>query len=153
MKPAIRVSQFLDDQHIHFEAMVHPPAYCAQRLAKHLHIPGRQVAKSVVLVGPKQYYLAVLPATHQVDLAAVARVLGVAVRLADEDEIAELFNDCERGSLTPFGRLYGLCTLLDDSFAPSSQLIFEVQRHYLAIRMRCQDFEMVEQPRRFSFAV
>ncbi len=152
MKFGIRVSQFLDDQDVHFEMILCPPAYTAQKLAKHLRISGRKVAKSVLLVGPGGYYLAVLPATHHVDLGAVGSVLGMPVRLARDDELAELFNDCERGTLAPFGRLYGLSTLLDESIAPISCFYFEAQRHSLAIRMRCQDFERVEKPRRFRFA-
>lgn len=152
MKPAIRSSLFLADREVHFETVVHPPAYTAQRLAKHLHVSGRQVAKSVLLVAPGGYYLAVLPATHQVDFAAVGQALGLPVRLARREEIADRFNDCEQGTMSPFGGLYGLSTLLDDSFASDSHLIFEVQRHSLAIRMRCQDFERVERPRRFRFA-
>lgn len=152
MKANIRVSQFLDDQRIHFETLIHPPAYTAQKLAHRLEVSGRNVAKSVLLVAPSGYYLAVLPATHQVDLAQVAQVLGTPVRLAQQDEIAELFNDCEHGTMSPFGRLYGLSTLLDESIAVGHHMIFEAQRHSLSIRMRCQDFERVEQPRRFRFA-
>jgi Ala-tRNA(Pro) deacylase len=152
MKPAIRSSLFLDDQEVHFETVIHPPAYTAQRLAKHLHVSGRQVAKSVLLVCPGGYYVAVLPATHRIDFAAVGQALGRPARLARDEEIAGLFNDCEHGTLSPFGGLYGISTLLDDSFAPGSQMVFEAQRHSLAIRMRCQDFERVERPRRFKFA-
>jgi Ala-tRNA(Pro) deacylase len=153
MKPAIRSSLFLADQEVHFEALIHPPAYTAQRLAKQLRVCGRQVAKSVLLVCPGGYYLAVLPATHRVDFAAIGRTLGTPVRLAREEEIAGLFNDCEHGTLSPFGGLYGISTLMDDSFPAGGQLVFEAQRRSLAIRMRCHDFERVERPRRFRFAV
>jgi Ala-tRNA(Pro) deacylase len=153
MKPSIRSSLFLADQDMPFETLVHPPAYTSVRLAKRLHISGRLVAKSVLLVCPGGYYLAVLPATLRVDFKAIGQNLGNPVRLARDDEIADLFNDCEQGTLSPFGRLYGISTLLDDSFAPAAQLVFGVQRHSLTIRMRCQDFERVEQPRRFRFAV
>ena len=159
MKSTIRLSQFLGDQDVHFEMILCPPAYTAQNLAKHLHIPGRKVAKSVLLVGPGGYYLAVLPATHHVDLEAVAGVLGIPVRLARDEEIAELFNDCERGTLAPFGRLYGLSTILDESIVSTSCFFFEAQRHSLAIRMRCQDFkessgldDFVLRPKRYNIS-
>ena len=152
MTSAIRSSLFLADQEVRFETVIHPPAYTAQRLAKHLHVSGRRVAKSVLLVCPSGYYLAVLPATHIVDMTAIGKAVGTPVRLARADEVADLFNDCERGTLAPFGRLYGVTTLLDDSFAPSTELVFEAQRHSLAIRMNCRDFERVERPRRLRFA-
>ena len=45
-----------------------------------------------------------------------------------------------------------LSTLLDESFSLLTHMVFEAQRHSIAIRMRCRDFERVEQPRRFRFA-
>src|SRR6266542_4474841 len=109
----MRVLVDLSDLGVAFETVLHPPAFTAQKRAKFLHVTGKQVAKSVLLAGPGGYFLAVLPATHQVDTAALARELGGPVRLADGPEIAEVFRDCEWGVVVPFGTLYGLPTLLD----------------------------------------
>ena len=148
----MRVPQFLADQHVPFETVVHPPAYTAQRLARFLHVPGRYVVKSVLLIGPGGPYVAVLPATQQVDLSAVAAHVGGPVQLAGPDRIADLFRDCEHGALAPFGRLYGLTTLLEESLPLDATIVFESQRHAVAIRMACRDFVRLEQPRRFRFA-
>jgi Ala-tRNA(Pro) deacylase len=148
----MRLPQFLSDQCVAFETMVHPPAYTAQKRAKYLHVPGRLLAKSVLLTGPTGQFLAVLPATHHVDLEAVARGVGAKVRLADCDEIADIFRDCEWGVLAPFGTLYGITTLLDEALDPEAWIIFEAHLHGIAIRMRCQDFERLERPRRLAFA-
>jgi Ala-tRNA(Pro) deacylase len=149
----MRVPQFLSDRHIPFETVIHPPAFTAQKRARFLRVPGKQVAKCVLLAGPDSYLLAVLPATHYIDLEAVARVAGVEVRLAEDGEIAEVFRDCEWGVTAPFGTLYGLQTLLDDSLDPDALMVFEAHSHALAIRMRCRDFEQLEKPRRFRFAL
>lgn len=147
----MRVPQYLIDQHVRFETVVHPPSFTSQNLAKHLHVSGRQVAKSVLLASGSAYYLAVLPAALRVDLAAVADELGTAVRLAGEHEVVRLFSDCEWGAVTPFGHLYGLTTLLDASIPPESTMVFEAGRHVEAIRMTCRDYERLECPRRFAF--
>ncbi len=148
----MRVPQFLIDQRVRFETVVHPPSYTAQKLAKHLRVSGRQVAKSVVLADGTHYYLAVLPAALRVDLAAVSEHLGIVARLAGEHELVRLFSDCEWGAVTPFGHLYGMKTLLDTSIALDSMMVFEAGRHVEAIRMTCRDFERLERPRRFPFA-
>jgi Ala-tRNA(Pro) deacylase len=148
----MRVAQFLTDQHVAFETMVHPPAFTAQKRAKFLHIPGRHVIKCVLLASENRFFLAVLPATQQVDLEALASRLGSSLRLASEQEIAQHFRDCEYGALTPFGSLYGFPTLLEDAIDPESLIVFEAQRHAVAIRMRCRDFEMLERPTRCRFA-
>jgi Ala-tRNA(Pro) deacylase len=148
----MRVLQFLSEQAIDFEPLVHPPAYTAQKRAKYLHMSGRQVAKTVLLVGPDGYLLAVLPATHHIDTVALSRKLGGPVRLATDEEIGGVFQDCEWGVVAPFGTLYGVETILDDSLAADSWIVFEANTHAEAVRMRCGDFEELEKPRRFSFA-
>jgi len=174
----MRVPSYLTDQRVPFETLVHPPAFTASRRAGCLHVPGKQLAKCVLLVGPtcrvgpagdkregaapnhvgslllpgRQDLLAIVPATHHVDLDQVAINIGRQMRLAQCEEIAEIFRDCEWGGLVPFGSLYGLQTLLDSSFEPEDVLVFEAHQHAVAIRMRCRDFERLEKPRRFAFA-
>src|SRR5205807_2280879 len=98
-------ADFLLEQRIPFETLLHPPAYTAQKRARFLRLPGRQVAKSVLLHGPGGYVLAVLPATHHVATERVALALGGPVRLASDDELAAVFRDCEWGVVPPFGTL------------------------------------------------
>lgn len=146
----MRVSEFLAEHHVAFETMVHAPAFSAQRLAKFLQIPGREVVKSVLLASPQGFFLAVLPATCRVNLEEVSRAFKTDVRIATEAELSSLFRDCEHGALTPFGRLYGMTTLLDDEIDSSTAIVFESQRHFLAIRMLCRDFERIEGPTRLA---
>jgi Ala-tRNA(Pro) deacylase len=146
------ITDFLAGQRVAFEAVPHPPAFTAQKRAKSLHEPGRRVAKSVLLRTPAGYLLAVLPATHRVDTVQLARDLGTPVRLARPKELAEVFRDCEWGVVPPFGTLYGLPTLLDDSLDPDAVLVLETHTHVDAVRLRCDDFERLERPRRLRFA-
>jgi len=148
----MRVPLFLADNRVAFETLYHAPAYTAQRRARYLHVPGRELVKSVLLRAPAGYLVAVLPADAQVDLAALGQMLGGPVRLATADEIPEIFRDCEWGALTPFGNLYGLATVLDDTLDPETMILFEGHSHAEAIRMRCRDFERLERPRRLRFA-
>ena len=79
----MRVPEYLTESHVPYETMVHPPVFTAQRRAHLLHIPGKKVMKAVLLATPFGYYLAVLPASHRVDLEAVARCLQIG--LEDRD--------------------------------------------------------------------
>jgi Ala-tRNA(Pro) deacylase len=148
----MRLSQFLTDHQIAFETIYHPPAFTAQKRAKYLHIPGKQVAKTVLLAGPEEFFLAVLPATAHVDTEALVAKLGGPVRLATDREMAEMFRDCEWGVVPPFGTLYGLSTILDASIEADDLLVFEAHTHAEAIRMRCRDYELLERPVRMNFA-
>ena len=148
----MRVSQFLLDQRISFEEMVHPPAFTAQKLAKSLHISGRHVVKSVLLVGPRGFLLAVLPASQWVDLDLLTDPIGGPVRLATVEEICSLFIDCEFGALMPFGRLYSIPTILEAEIPLDATIVFEAQQRAVAIRMTCRDYVALELPARLHFA-
>jgi Ala-tRNA(Pro) deacylase len=148
----MRVSQFLSDQQVSFEEMPHAPAYTSQRLARSLHITGRRVVKSVLLRGPKGFFVAVLPAAQRIDLARLAMAFNGPVRLATERELTEQFLDCEWGAVMPFGRLYGLTTILEASIPLDATIVFEAQLHAVAIKMQCRDFARLERPERMGFA-
>jgi Ala-tRNA(Pro) deacylase len=148
----MRIAAMLADRQVDFETLPHPPAFTAQKRAKYLHVAGRQVAKGVLLCGPDGFLVAVLPATHQIDTDELGRALGGSVRLATDAEIHALFPDCEWGVVPPFGTLYGLPTVLDDSIPPEALIVFETHTHVNAIRLRCGDFERLERPRRLEFA-
>ncbi len=148
----MRVSQFLSDQQVNFEEVLHPPAYTSQKLARFLHIPGRHVVKSILLKGPSGFFLAVLPAPLLIDLPRLSTLFKGAVQLATVNELYEHFPDCEWGAVMPFGKLYGLSTILEATIPLDATIVFEAQRHALAIRMQCRDFVKLEHPERLHFA-
>jgi Ala-tRNA(Pro) deacylase len=146
------ISQYLAEHDIQFETLQFPPAYTAHRRAAHLRIPGRTVAKSVLLRGPKGYLVAILPATARVDTAALSAALGGPVHLADAEDVARVFADCEWGVAVPFGSRYGLPTYLDASLPPDAELVFPTESHHEAVRVRCGDFERAECPCRLPLS-
>lgn len=150
----MKVDELLMNRHIPFERLHHRPAYTAQRLAQILHVSGKEVAKTVLLRTDQGYVLTVLPANQKVDLDNVRRCLGSEwVQIGSEVEMDRLFPDCERGAMPPFGSMYHLPTLVDESLAADEQIVFEAQNHEEAIRMTYQDYEALEHPRKGHFAL
>src|SRR5262249_736121 len=147
------LNKFLADRQIPFEQFHHHPAYTAKEVAEGLHVPGQEIAKSVLLRVPKGSVLAVLPATHSVDLAEMGRDLGAAeVEMASEQEIEQIFPDCERGAMPPFGSLYRLPTIVDETLTEDERIVFDAQSHQDAIRMAFRDYAALEHPRIGHFA-
>jgi Ala-tRNA(Pro) deacylase len=145
----MNVAEFLADKQIHFQAIPHRPAYDAQRLAQTLHVPGREVAKTVLLRanGGYTYFVAVLSASKSIDLDKVSAALGGShIRLASEMELGQRCPDCEFGVLPPFGSQYGIRTLVDESLKQDEEILFEGNTHGEAIRMRFDDFCRLENP-------
>jgi Ala-tRNA(Pro) deacylase len=147
------VKEYLRQRGAAFEAILHPDTYSAQRLAHALHVPGRDVAKSILLRAGDGYVVAVLPATKDLNTHHISEALGgVKVELATEIEIGERFRDCEIGTLSPFGSQYGLTTIVEESLAAEEDIVFEASTHHEAIRMKFADFRRLENPRLIRFA-
>ncbi|MFO0968559.1 MAG: YbaK/EbsC family protein [Gemmataceae bacterium] len=149
----MRLDEFLNEQRVPFRKLLHRPAYTANRVAQVLHVPGREMAKSVLLRTRDGYMLAVLPATHRVDLDRMREELhDDQVDLARERDMESVFPDCERGAMPPFGSLYQLPTVVDETLTEDERIVFEGQSHEQAIEMACHDFMALEHPRVGHFA-
>ena len=152
----MNVQSYLTEKGIPFERCDHRPTYDASHLAEAMHVDCQAVAKTVLLRldGGFRYAVAILPASHQIDIASLSKALGgTHVRLATEAEVAERCPDCEVGVLPPFGSQYCLETLLDPATKVSEQIIFEGNSHGEAIRMQYEDFIELEQPLVVAFAM
>jgi Ala-tRNA(Pro) deacylase len=150
----MNVKTFLNSRSVWYDALEHDPTYSAQRMAQALHVPGDEVAKTVLLRADGQYVVAVVPATCNVDLKRAKQALGAKrVELATETEFGEAFPDCEIGAVPPFGSQYGFKTLVDAELARDEQIVFESNSHHEAIRMNYADFVKVEQPQVAAFSV
>lgn len=149
------IREFLRSRSVPFTTLLHAPAPSAARLAQSVHVPGQQVAKGVLVRAGAGYVLAVIPATHRVDLERLAVVLDrnpADLRIATEDEVELVFADCERGALPPFGHLYGLATVVDSSLASVGEIVVEGNTRHEGLRLRYRDYEAVEGPIRARFA-
>ena len=150
---AMCIRNYLRNRHVRFEVLLHRPAPSAARMAETVHLPGRIVAKGVLVRAGESFVLAVLPSTHRIDLDRLAATLGVDdVRIATEPEVMAIYHDCERGALPPFGRLYGLSTIVDSALAGSAEIVFVGNSRHEGVRMRFRDYEAVEAPMRGRFA-
>jgi len=69
--PLTKVRAFLDEHHIKYVVISHSKAYTAQGIAAIAHIPGQELAKTVIVKLDGALAMAVLPASYQVDLLAL----------------------------------------------------------------------------------
>jgi Ala-tRNA(Pro) deacylase len=97
--------------------------------------------------------MCVLPACCKVDLDVLKRQLGTeSVELADEGQMAKLFPDCSLGAEPPFGSMYGLSTLLDDTLEADEEIVFQGGTHQQAIRMTMSEYKRLANPQVVSFS-
>jgi Ala-tRNA(Pro) deacylase len=148
------VLDFLRSHGVWFETLLHNPASSSAKRAGHVHVPGRKVGKTVLIKAGDTFVLAVLPSTSWIDLGRLSAAVGTPaslVRLATPDELLAIFADCEPGVVPPFGRLYGLTTLVDSGLAELTDIVLGANTRHEGLRMHFHDFQTLEQPMRASF--
>lgn len=149
---ARKLKEFLDQHQIKYAVITHSPAYTAQEVAASAHLPGRDLAKTVIIKVGDRFAMAVLPAHRKVVLRDLVELTGQEeVRFATEEEFAGLFPDCEVGAMPPFGNLYGLEVYVAPALAASEHIAFNGGSHTEVIRMTWADFARLVQPRVASF--
>ncbi len=150
--PITKLQRFLDEHNILYTRISHSLAYTSQGVAELAHIPGRELAKTVVVKIDGKMAMAVLPASAHIDLIQMrAAVRANAVELATEAEFKDRFPDCETGAMPPFGNLYELPVFVDDSLTRDKEIVFNACSHRELIRMAYADFEKLVKPKVLSF--
>ena len=153
MATAASIHSFLRQERIPYTTFRHPVAYSAQGEAAAAHVPGDDWAKTVVCFAGDEPLLAVLPAPSEVDLEALALLVGAPrVRLADETEVARLYPGVDVGAMSPLGPLYGHRVFVDVQLAADRDIVFTAGTHADAIRMHARDFREITHATTGAFA-
>jgi Ala-tRNA(Pro) deacylase len=148
-----RLESYLREQRVPFQVQHHPLVYTAQEVAAVEHVPGRLVAKVVVVIADGKPVMLALPAPYRVDLDRVQALLGAReARLAREEEFLTLFPDCEVGAMPPFGNLYQIPVYVDTALAQDETIIFQAGTHTDTMSLKYADFARLVQPTVATFA-
>jgi Ala-tRNA(Pro) deacylase len=151
--PLSILREYLDEHSVKYIVVSHSPAYTAQGIAALAHVPGRELAKTVIVKLDGKLVMAVLPASFQVDIRLLKRETGAkAVELASEDEFKDRFLECETGAMLPFGNLYGIHVFTYESLAKDKEIAFNAGSHRELIRLAWEDFEGFAKPKLMRFA-
>ena len=154
--PATKLKQFLDANGVRYLSIQHSPAFTAQEIAAAAHIPGREVAKTVMVNLDDTMAMAVLSATRKLDRDLLEGAAGVRhATLATEREFRDKFPDCEVGAMPPFGNLYDMKVFVDEMLADDEFIAFNAGSHAELIQMKYEDFARLVQPivTRLAFAL
>lgn len=138
---ASRVTRYLDQHHVHYSARFHPAVFTAQEMAAVTHIPGREVAKTVIVKADGELIMIVLPASDRVNFQQIRRVTGAkSVELASESEFMDLFPDSEVGAMPPFGNLYGMKVYVSPALCGDEEIAFNAGSHLETMKIAFNDY-------------
>ncbi len=146
--PAAKLKELLDSEHVRYSTIRHSAAYTSQEIASLAHIPGKELAKTVMVrVDGERMVMAILPASFRVDLDELGKAVRAgSVSLATEAEFRGRFPDCEMGAMPPFGNLYGMPVVVDAALTEDAEIAFNAGSHSELIRMSYSDFERLVHP-------
>lgn len=151
--PINRLIEFLDSNKIKYERLTHSKAYTAQEAAASAHIPGKEMAKTVIVKLDGKMYMAVLPASFNIDFEQLKRMAGAKnAELATEHEFKDLFPDCDIGAMPPFGNLYGMEVFVAEKLTEDEKIAFNACSHTDMIRMSYKDYEKLVKPKVIKFS-
>ncbi len=146
--PVQKLKEFLDCEKVKYVSIHHSPAFTAQEIAASAHIPGLELAKSVVVRVDDRTALVVLPASQRVNFDVLKVQVGAAeARLASEQEFRDMFPDCELGAMPPFGNLYGLEVFVSKRLLEDEAIAFNACSHTELIRLARADFVRLVKPK------
>lgn len=140
MAIAISLQEYLESHAIEYDTLTHPYTTSSMSTAEAARISGEMVAKSVILEDENGYVMAVIPATHHVELGRISQQLNRHLGLATEQELAKIFPDCDLGAIPPIGEAYGMEVVVDDSLDHCPDVYFEAGDHTGMVHVRGEEF-------------
>ena len=147
------LKDFLDSQKIKYVTIGHSPAYTANEIAALAHIPGKELAKTVMVKIDGKMSMAVLPASYKVNFDLLQKEIGASkVELASEQEFKDKFPGCEIGAMPPFGNLYGMEVFVEKSLSEDEEIAFNAGSHTELIKLSYKDFERTVKPKVMKFS-
>lgn len=136
-----RLSHYLDQRHVRYEVSEHRWSRCSAQTARVAHVSPRLIAKSVILEDDAGLVMAVIPADKYVMLGRLAKLLNRhELHLSDEQRIAAVFADCDRGAVPPVGMAWGIDTVVDEELEGHDPVYLEGGDHRRLLRMSREQF-------------
>jgi Ala-tRNA(Pro) deacylase len=134
------LKKLLNSEGVDYEVVSHAPTASSAFTAAAAHVPGDQLAKSVLLEDEKGYLMAVVPASCRLELGALHRMLDRPLGLATEAEVSELFWDCAAGAIPALAGAYGIEAVYDDRLLAQSEVYIEAGDHEALVHLSGEQF-------------
>ncbi len=146
--PIRKLREFLDSHAVRYFVVSHSPAYTAQEIAAAAHVPGKELAKAVIVTLDGKMAMVVLPASRQLDFELLRTLTGARdVGLASEKEFADLFPECEIGAMPPFGNLYGVDVYVSEELEDDDEIAFNAGAHTELLRLSYEQYKKLVHPK------
>jgi len=149
-----KLKEYLEKSRVRYEVGYHERVYTSQEVAAAMHVPGKELAKVVIVKADGKMVMLVLPASYRVETKKLKKVLKCKkLGVAKEKEFEETFPDCEIGAMPPFGNLYHLEVWVDQALTEDEMIVFRAGSHVETLKIRYEDYARLVNPRVGDFSV
>lgn len=130
MAIATHVKTYLDQHKIPYEVCKHPHSSSSMETAASAHIPMEKLAKAVMFRDEHQHYwMAVIPSRCRAEISSLNLLTNHDLALVQEQELSDLFEDCELGAVPPIGEAYDLPMVWDETLQDEDDIYLEAGDH------------------------
>jgi len=149
-----KLKDYLEKNQVRYEVGYHERVYTSQEIAAAMHVPGKELAKVVMVKADGKMVMLVLPASYRVDTKKLKKVLQCKrLWIAKEKDFEELFPDCEVGAMPPFGNLYNLEVWVDKVLTEDEFIVFRAGTHVETLKIKYNDYVRLVNPRMGDFSL
>lgn len=143
-----QLTDMLERENVRFARIKHSPAYTASEIAQSAHIPGKELAKAVIVKWGDRLAMVVLSANEKINLNRLQSEIGSKERpqLATERDFKDKFPGCEVGAMPPFGEMFGIDVYMDEHLLRDKRIAFNAGSHTELIEMELGDFLKLVHP-------
>jgi Ala-tRNA(Pro) deacylase len=135
------VVSYLDDAAVPYEVVDHEQTFTAGAEARAAGVEPDHAAKTVVLREGDQYRLAVVPASHRLDVHKLRELLDASrrLRLATEQEMEDDLGDFELGAVPPLGLMVPAPEIIDSRLLEHDRILCTGGDHRHSVLMDPND--------------
>jgi len=144
MTISTRLDSYLTTHNIPYQVIEHDHSASSVGSAIMASIPLNQIAKAVILKDHEDRKLmAVLPAKNKISLSAINDSLMGSYKLLKEQEVYQMFSDCEHGAIPPVGDAFNMHTICDEMLDQLDYVYIEAGDHRQLLRISQKDYETI----------
>ncbi len=130
MNTSTRLTRYLIEKNIPYQEVAHFHSNSSIGTAITANISLKQIAKVVLLKNHEDRKLmAILPAAHKISITAINESLHGQYRLMKEQEVYQLFSDCNQGAIPPAPEAYHLNMVCDEELDKLPEVYLEAGDH------------------------
>ena len=143
------VHRYLEENQVAHEVVDHQQTFSAAEEAEASGVPPDHAAKTMVLRDGDQYRLAVIPASHRLDLHKIRDLLEASqhLRLASEAEMESDFASFDVGATPPLGPMLPATEVLDGRLLDHDRILCTGGDHRHSVLLDPRDLARISDAR------